>query len=161
MTRRSETELGPTVARFRGVLAPGGYLSYLAALALIAGVVGIGKGMVLNGLYGLAVGVLAGSPTVLGWRQEVAVHQQGFVWRRLTGTRTVLHAEIQGVRRISVRGSMRGNYEVVAVTLPGGREVFIGRIEDPQRLALLLSGAEPAPMSAWQPPAPTVQGGTQ
>ncbi|MDH6108302.1 hypothetical protein P3T36_004233 [Kitasatospora sp. MAP12-15] len=157
MTQRSEIQLGPVVARFRGTLAPGGYLSYLAALALIAGVAGISTGAVLNGLYGLVVGALAGSPTVLGWRQEVAVHQQGFVWRRLTGTRTVLHTEIQGVRRIRVSSSMRGNYEVVAVTLPGGREIFLGRIQDAPRLARLLFGAEQAPMPAWQPPDPTAQ----
>ncbi|MFI9273527.1 hypothetical protein ACIGXM_22835 [Kitasatospora sp. NPDC052896] len=158
MTQLDETRLGPVVVRLRGTPGLGGHLAYIAAFALVAGVVGISTGEVLDGLYGLAVGTLAGSPVVLGWRQEVTIHQDAFVWRRLTGTRTIARTEIRSLRRIRFSSFPRGNYEVLAVTLLNGHQLSIGWIQDPARLARLLSGAEPAPMSAWQPPEPTGRG---
>jgi len=158
MTRHDEGRLGPVLSQLRGTLALGGYQQYLAAFVLVAGVLGVVRGQALDGVYGLAVGALLMSPFLLSWRQEVTVRQDGFVWRRLTGTKTVLRSEIKSVRRISVSSYLRGNYEVVEVNLTGGQSLLIGRIEDASRLARLLADTEPAPMADWQPSHPAERG---
>ncbi|MFD7908040.1 hypothetical protein ACFV4G_38110 [Kitasatospora sp. NPDC059747] len=151
-SEHGESRLGPVVAHFRGTIRFGGYLPYIGSLALIAGVAGVVTGALLNGLYGLVVGVLAWSPSVLAWRHEVEVHQQGFVWRRPTGTRSFRYAEIRSVQRTRVSSFLLGTYDAVTVTLLSGHEVLVGPVQDTPRLARLLAGAEPAPVPAWQPP---------
>jgi hypothetical protein len=159
VTQLDDIQLGPVVLRLRGKLALTGYLAKFAVCALVAGVVGISRGDVLDGLYGLGVGVLAGSPTVLGWLQTVTVHQEGFVWRRRAGTRTrtVLHTEIKKLQPIRVYSWVHGNYEQLTVTLLNGEQLSI-ECRDTARLAQALAGAKPAPVSAWQPPEPAGRG---
>jgi hypothetical protein len=48
------------------------------------------------------------------------------------------------VRPVKVSSWLYGNYQEVEVTLVGGRQLTIGRIQDSTRLAQLLAGAAPA-----------------
>jgi hypothetical protein len=162
--------LGPEILRLRGTFAFGSYLNFLAGLGLALGVVGISTGKVLGGLYGLGAGLVSGWPAFRNWRQEVIVHQEGFVWRRLTGTSTVAASELKTVRPINVSTYLRGDFVMVSVTLANGRTLAIERIEDPAQLSrvlwdLMSPSATPATpttpaTSNWQPPSPTT-GGTQ
>jgi hypothetical protein len=142
-----DSRLGAQLARHRGTLRFGGYLQYLGLLCTGLGVVGLvegvtgsgGSGTALDGVYGLVVGTLALIPTVARWRQQVDVHEHGFVWRRLTGTRTVLGSEIRSLRRINVSSVATGGYQEAEITLTSGKVLSINAVEDVQRLLLQVS----------------------
>jgi hypothetical protein len=136
-----DSRLGAHLACHRGTFRFGGYLQYLGLLCLGLGVIGLleGSGTALDGLYGLVVGALLLTRTVLRWRQRVDVHQHGFVWRQLTGTRTVLSTEIRSLRRIDVMSVGQGNFQQAEITLTNKKVLTINAVQDVQRLLLLVS----------------------
>ncbi|MEZ0094023.1 hypothetical protein [Streptacidiphilus sp. EB129] len=151
----TETVLGPQVARHQGTFRVVSYLQYIGAFLLVLGVLGVTglgqnidpnhSGTPLEGLGALALGALAYAPFVYWWRQEVVVYEQGFVWRRLTGTRTVQRTEIRSVRPIKVSHFLLGQYEEVEVTLRDGRRLSMVRVQEAGRLSRLLAANSPIP----------------
>jgi hypothetical protein len=163
------------LAAHHGQFSAGGWSWYVGGILLLAAVANLVNGnprgpagaasaaSPASALGYAALSALAGIlflvMPVLRWRQRVDVFDDGFVWTRLLGTRSVRRDEVRGVRRIDhISRSVR--YTEVEVQLDGGRTLSISGIENAEQLANMLVAFAQSPSApaagarGWTPPAP-------
>ncbi len=139
------------ISSHAGLVSAGGWFWYVGGVLLLAAVAHLAKGAApapghpadLGSAVGLAAaaalaGVLVLVVPVLRWRQRVEVFDDGFVWTRLLGTRSVRRDEVRGVRRIEhIRRA--GSYMEVEVQLEGGQKLSIAGVDGAEQLANTLA----------------------
>jgi len=168
----SDGALGRSLSLHRGTFSSGGWLWYVGAVLLAAGVLNLAQALGIGvqnkggpaGTVGMALGCFVGSFLLLivpvtRWRQQVELFEGGFVWSRLTGKLTVPKNEVQGTQLIT-HHSRSGSHVEVVVHLASGRELSMSGLTQADQLAQMLTAyARPMapPMMAgtpggWRPP---------
>jgi len=168
----SDGAFGRSLSLHRGTFSSGGWLWYIGAVLLAAGVLNLAQAVGLSvgkgtptGTVGMAFGCFVGSFLLLivpvtRWRQQVELFEGGFVWSRLTGKLSVPRNEVQGTQLIT-HHSRSGSHVEVVVHLASGRELSMSGLSQADQLANMLSAYSrplaPAVMAGapggWRPPA--------
>jgi len=161
----SDGAFGRSLSLHRGTFSSGGWLWYIGAVLLAAGVLNLAQAVGLSvptkgastGTLGMALGCFVGSFLLLivpvtRWRQQVELFEGGFVWSRLTGKLTVPRNEVQGTQLIT-HHSRSGTHVEVVVQLASGRELSMSGLSQADQLANMLTAYA-------RPPAPPVMAGT-
>jgi hypothetical protein len=140
--------LGGRVAVHEGTLAGGGWLWYIGAISLLAGVAwlvrpakAIGRSAVGTSpmerialaLIALVVGAVCTLVATYRWQQTVEVYEQGFLWRRMGGSTTVHRSEMSAATKV-VQVSRVLTVVSVEVSLRDGRELTLRGFADPDKL---------------------------
>lgn len=168
---------GRSLSLHRGTFAAGGWLWYLGAILLLAGVFNLAElaGVALpskgaptsasvTGALGMAAacfvcGALLLIVPVLRWRQRVELFEGGFIWSRLTGRLSVPKHEVQRTELVT-HHSRSGTHVEVIVHLADGRELSMSGLSQADQLANLITAyarpmlqpaMAPAP-GGWRPP---------
>lgn len=142
---------GRLVGQHTGSFGAGGWLWYIGAIMIAAGVVNCWNGLMAliagatgDGGTNVAMGVvcgLIGAPmllvAVMRWRQSVDVFERGLVHRKLLGPVEIAFAEVRGLELVHTRSKM-GTTSDLHVKLQSGSEVTIGSVSDIEQLASMI-----------------------
>ena len=154
-------QLGQRVSMHRGTIGAGGWAWYLGAMAILSGLVGIGRGglALVNGgnteplpvgAAALAVGLVLLIVPMSRWRQSVEVFEGGLVWTRLYGVVRAQREQVQSARLIRHR-NRNGSHDEVEIDLAGGKSLSIVGVEGSDQLCNFLrawsAGSVPGPVA--------------
>ena len=176
MVAGSQTGFGRSLSLHRGTFASGGWLWYIGAVLLAAGVFNLlhAAGVPLPTRTPIksapieSLAMAAGSfvfgallliVPVLRWRQQVELFEGGFIWNRLISRVTVARSEVRGTELIT-HHSRSGSHVEVVVHLADGRELSLSGLSGADQLANMLTAyarpliqpAMAAAPGAWRPP---------
>ena len=150
-------QFGRAVGEHSGRFGAGGWLWYIGAILVAAGVLNAGQGALAliggaagDGLTKLGTGALAGAigsvvvfVAAMRWRQTVTVYERGLVHRKLLGTVELAFADVRGLELVRTR-TRSGTTEELHVALRSGGEITIGHITDIEQLAGMIRNAPAA-----------------
>ncbi|MGE0792303.1 MAG: hypothetical protein AB7S26_41905 [Sandaracinaceae bacterium] len=169
--------MGAKLSEHGGMIRAGGWGWYMGVIMVLAGfgnlVAGVkamiaGTGTLLEAvaltLVCFVIGALILLSPILRWRQHVTLYENGLVWRRLTGEKTIARSDVKRVQR-TIHRSRYGSYDEVEIETPSGW-VSIKGIDGSEQIANTVSAwlrGGSAPATGWAPPssggAPPASGG--
>jgi hypothetical protein len=142
------SSLGRPISTHRGTLGAGGWLWYVGGILILSAFLAVYRFMqvlVLGSPFAqagdtlgtaalsFAIGTALLVVPVLRWRQSVELCEDGLVWRRMFGSRTLRRDEIAGARMVQHHSRM-GSYTEVEVELRAGGSFSIKGVDRPEQL---------------------------
>ena len=124
---------GRALSVHKGMVSAGGWLWYIGGILVLSFAGNLYKGDMWLALGSLIFGILLLISPLLRWRQSMELFENGFVLKRLTGTRSVSRDEI-AFAKLTSHYSRIGHSVEVEIGLKNGAAFSVVGMSDSEQL---------------------------